>query len=101
MLFKKQELIFAELAGKIDTRKDYSFREIAELFQLDAGTIRKWHDVGFVAEESGESCRLQVKENQQVSGRELLHFVDRGHFNKVLFDKKFYTILGVVFAVAF
>jgi hypothetical protein len=101
MIFRKRELIFAEIAGKIDAKKDYALEEIAELFQFDAGTIQKWRDVGFIAEESGETCHLQVKENQQVSGRELLHFVDRARFNKTLFDKKFYTILGFVCAVAF
>ncbi|MCX6557306.1 MAG: hypothetical protein NTW95_07765 [Candidatus Aminicenantes bacterium] len=89
------------MAGKIDAKKDYKLEEIAELFQLDTGTIQKWRDVGFIAEESGENCRLQVKENQQVSGRGLLHFIERARFNKTLFDKKFFMILGVALAVAF
>jgi hypothetical protein len=101
MIFRKRELIFAEMAGKINIKKDYALEEIAELFQLDAGTIQKWRDIGFLTEESGEICRLSVKENRQVLGRELLHFIDRARFNKTLFDKKFYTILGIVSAGAF
>ena len=100
MIFKKKDLIFGELAGSVDAKQSYTLEEIAALLRMDIGTIRKWHEPGFIAERSSESQRLALGDDRKVAGRDLVRFLGSIHASKALFDRSHELQMVIASAIA-
>jgi hypothetical protein len=84
----------------VDARQNYSLEEIAALLRMDVATIRKWHDIGFIAEGSSESRCLALGEDRKVAGKDLVCFLGSVHASKTLFDKSHELQMVIASAIA-